>query len=137
MPSSPLNVIVFILGYLALPLPSAHCQEANEVEIDPATGMKMTGDWELTRAHCIACHSPQTFLRQKGTLNNWKSIISWMEQKGGLPTMDEEIKNRILAYLSQNYAPDEKYRRAPIPATLMPENPYVSETRKQLEANNR
>lgn len=112
-------------------------QNNKEPSLDPATGMKMTGDWELTRAHCIACHSPQTFLRQRGTLNNWKSIIAWMEEKGGLPRLDEEIKNRILAYLSQNYAPGEEYRRAPIPATLMPENPYVSETRKRFEASGR
>jgi len=112
-------------------------QDSKEIRLDPATGMKMTGDWELTKAHCIACHSPQTFLRQRGTLNNWKSIIAWMEEKGGLPKLGEEIKNRILAYLSQNYAPGEEYRRAPIPATLMPENPYISETRKQFEANRR
>ena len=133
----PKKYALALLVASILALPATMGQDSKEIRLDPATGMKMTGDWELTKAHCIACHSPQTFLRQRGTLNNWKSIIAWMEEKGGLPKLGEEIKNRILAYLSQNYAPGEEYRRAPIPATLMPENPYISETRKQFEANRR
>jgi len=133
----PKKYALALLVASILALPATMGQDSKAIRLDPATGMKMTGDWELTKAHCIACHSPQTFLRQRGTLNNWKSIIAWMEEKGGLPKLGEEIKNRILAYLSQNYAPGEEYRRAPIPATLMPENPYISETRKQFEANRR
>jgi hypothetical protein len=133
----PRKYILALLAASFLALPATTGQDKTEPKLDPATGMKMTGDWDLTRAHCIACHSPRTFLRQRATLNNWKSIIAWMEEKGGLSKLDEQIKNRILAYLSRNYAPGEEYRRAPIPATLMPENPYISETRKQFEANKR
>lgn len=107
--------------------------EIVDIAIDPATGMKMTGDWELVRNHCIACHSPQQFLRQKGTLSTWTQVMQWMQKSGGLAPLPAETEGKILAYLSQNYGPGEAYRRAPIPATLMPVNPYVSEARKQYE----
>ena len=28
-----------------------------EPELDPATGLKMAGDWQIVRANCVACHS--------------------------------------------------------------------------------
>ncbi len=101
-----------------------------EVPLDPLTGMKMVGDWELVRASCIACHSPQLFLRQKGTLTTWTEIIYWMQRDGGLPPLTAEVETKILTYLTQNYGPGDSYRRSPIQATLMPANPYLSETKK-------
>jgi len=118
---------------LFLSLSAANPDEANteeNVALDPMTGMKKTGDWELVRASCIACHSPQLCLRQKGTLQTWTEIIRWMQRDGGLPALSQDIETRILAYLTRNYGPDDSYRRAPIPATLMPVNPYLSDTRK-------
>lgn len=93
----------------------------------------MAAHWELVRNHCIACHSPQTFLRQKGTLATWNEIIAWMQNSGGLPPLQSEVKSKILAYLSINYGPGEEHRRAPIPATFMLKNPYISATRKAFE----
>ena len=43
------------------------CSAEQPVPLDPVTGMKMTGDWEVVRNNCIICHSPQTFLQQRGT----------------------------------------------------------------------
>ena len=97
----PKKYALALLVASILALPATMGQDSKAIRLDPATGMKMTGDWELTKAHCIACHSPQTFLRQRGTLNNWKSIIAWMEEKGGLSKLDEQIKNRILQLLQE------------------------------------
>ena len=94
----------------------------------------MAENWELVRVHCVVCHSPQQFLRQRGTEATWTGVIRWMQKSGGLWKLDEDTEKKIISYLAANYQPDPtKYRRAPIPATLMPENPYESETRREVE----
>lgn len=108
-------------------------KEHKEIALDSLTGMKMTGDWELVRNNCIVCHSAQQFLRQKGTLVTWTEIVEWMQKDGGLWPLPPEVEKKILIYLTENYGPDDAYRRAPIPATLMPVNPYESKIRKDVE----
>lgn len=107
---------------------------ADEVALDPATGMKMTGDWEIVRNHCIICHSPRTFLQTRGTESTWTSVLEWMQTRGGLWKLDPQVEKMIVKYLAENYGPGENFRRAPIPATLMPVNPYASEARLEAEA---
>lgn len=112
-------------------------QEASESEPerDPVTGMIIAENWELTRNYCIVCHSPQQFLRQRGTRSTWQTIVDWMQKDHGLLWLvDPEIEEKIVTYLTENYAPDEgNYRRAPIPATLLPPNPYVSAAKREYE----
>ena len=108
-------------------------KKVEEIPLDPVTGMKMTGDWELVRNNCIICHSAQQFLRQKGTLVTWTEIVQWMQKDGGLWTLQPELEKKILVYLASNYGPSDAYRRAPIPATFMPTNPYESKIRKEVE----
>lgn len=116
---------------------TVHAQEAQEekaeVILDPLTGMKMAPGWEAVRNNCIACHSPRQFLRQKGTITTWTEILRWMQKSGGLWPLEEETEETILRYLTDNYGPSDEYRRAPIPATLMPPNPYRSEVREVYE----
>lgn len=102
--------------------------------LDSATGMKMTGDWELVRNHCVICHSPQTFLQQRGTESTWTDVLAWMQKHGGLWQLDPAIEKRIIHYLSANYGPGDTYRRATIPPSLMPPNPYATEARLEAEA---
>jgi hypothetical protein len=104
--------------------------------LDPATGMKMAPGWEVARNHCVICHSPQTFLRQRATEANWTAVLEWMQTKGGLVRLEPEVEKTIIQYLAANYGPGESssYRRAPIPATLMPVNPYATEARLEAEA---
>ena len=40
---------------------------ATEPALDPVTGLKMTGDWEIVRANCVACHSGKLITQQRGT----------------------------------------------------------------------
>jgi hypothetical protein len=128
-----LKIMAVLAGALFLPLAAMAADEKKENPLDPLTGMKMTGDWELVRNNCIACHSAQQFLRQKGTSTTWTEIIRWMQKEGGLWPLDPETEKKILTYLTQNYGPSDAYRRAPIPATLMPVNPYVSNIKKEVE----
>lgn len=101
--------------------------------LDPLTGMKVADGWELVRVHCTVCHSPQQYLKQKGTESTWTDIIRWMQRSGGLWPLDAATEAKIVSYLATNYGPDEAFRRAPIPATLMPVNPYATEARLEFE----
>ena len=120
----------FFLILLLVPV----CIHAEDPGIDPTTGLVMDKDWELVVANCVQCHSPKQFLRQRGTRSTWQSVVDWMQQKEqGLSWLaDPETEAKIVAYLAKNYAPDPgNYRRAPIPPTLLPENPYVSKARQE------
>jgi hypothetical protein len=112
---------------------SEEAGEAKEWTLDEVTGMKMAPGWEMVRNNCITCHSAQGFLRQKGTLATWTEIIRWMQQTQNLWVFDEATEETILTYLADNYGPSGEYRRAPIPVTLMPKNPYVSEAQLEYE----
>jgi hypothetical protein len=107
---------------------------AEDVPLDPVTGMRMTGDWEIVRNHCIICHSPKTFLQQRGTESTWADILAWMQKHGGLWKLDPAVEKTIIGYLAANYGPGDKFRRAPIPLSLMPANPYATDARLEVEA---
>lgn len=108
-------------------------KKAEEVPLDAVTGMKMTGDWELVRNNCIVCHSAQQFLRQKGTQVTWAEIVQWMQKDGGLWPLAPALEKKIITYLASNYGPGDAHRRSPIPATLLPVNPYASKIRKDVQ----
>ena len=99
---------------------------AAEPELDPFTGLKMTGDWELVRNNCVACHSGKLITQQSGSESHWLGLIRWMQEKQNLWQFEPETEQKIVSYLAQNYPPQEDRRRAPIPRDLMPPNPYAA-----------
>lgn len=112
---------------LALVALAATCSAA-EPELDPATGLRMAGDWELVRNNCVACHSPRLITQQRGTESQWLGIIRWMQATQNLWQFEPDTEARIVAYLARNYPPDAGRRRAPIPRSMMPPNPYAPPT---------
>ena len=98
---------------------------AAEAEIDPFTGLKMTGDWQLVRANCVGCHSARLITQQSGSESHWLELIRWMQEKQNLWQFEPETEQKIISYLADNYPPQADRRRAPIPAELMPPNPYA------------
>lgn len=98
----------------------------SEPEVDPVTGFKMTGDWELVRGNCTSCHSAKLITQQRGSAQQWLTMIRWMQKTQNLWQFDPGTEERIIAYLSENYPPDAARRRAAIPPDLMPANPYSS-----------
>ena len=98
---------------------------AETVELDAYSGLKKTGDWELVRNNCIACHSAKLITQQRGDAADWLGMIRWMQEKQNLWQFDPETEKRIVSYLADNYPPGENLRRAALPAELMPPNPYA------------
>ena len=93
--------------------------------LDPATGLKMNGDWQLVRNNCVSCHSARLITQQSGTESHWLGLIRWMQAKQNLWQFEPETEQKIVEYLAENYPPQEDRRRAPIPPDLMPPNPYA------------
>lgn len=98
-----------------------------EPALDPVTGLKMIGDWETVRANCTACHSSKLITQQRGTEQQWLTMIRWMQKKQNLWEFDPVTEAKIIGYLAANYPPSDAQRRAAIPPDLMPPNPYSSE----------
>jgi hypothetical protein len=98
---------------------------AAEVAVDPVTGLKMTGDWELVRNNCTACHSSKLITQQRGSEAQWLGMIRWMQKKQNLWPFDPDTEKRIIEYLAGNYPPQADRRRAPIQPDLMPPNPFA------------
>jgi hypothetical protein len=116
-----------LLLVLAAGLPGVSAV-AEDAELDPATGLKMAGDWELVRNNCVACHSPKLITQQRGSATQWLTTIRWMQKKQNLWQFDPDTERRIIEYLSENYPPQADRRRAAIPPDLMPPNPYAPAT---------
>jgi len=98
---------------------------AADIELDPLTGLKMAGDWEVVRNNCIACHSTRLITQQSGSASQWLDMIRWMQKKQNLWQFDPETEQKIVGYLAEYYPPQADRRRAPIPPALMPPNPYA------------
>jgi cytochrome c5 len=95
-----------------------------EPELDPISGLKMTGDWQIVRASCTVCHSAKLVTNQRGTAEQWLTMIRWMQKKQNLWEFDEVTEAKIIAYLAENYPPVAAQRRAALAPGLMPPNPY-------------
>jgi cytochrome c5 len=109
------------------PSPEPEPIVAAEPAIDPVTGFKMTGDWEIVRANCTGCHSSRLVTQQRGTAQQWLTMIRWMQKKQNLWQFDPATEEKIINYLAKNYPPSDAQRRAALPPELMPPNPYLSE----------
>lgn len=101
--------------------------------LDPLTGLVVAEGYELVAANCVACHSAQQFLRQRGTRATWQGIIDWMQATQGLWEFQEGVEERIVEYLATHYGPEGTWRRAPIPADLMPPDPARGQMRERAE----
>ena len=104
--------------------PATTATVAGPAELDPATGLKMTGDWELVRNNCVGCHSAALVTQQRGDAAQWLGMIRWMQAKQNLWAFDPDTEQRIVAYLAENYPPAANRRRAALSSDLMPPNPY-------------
>jgi cytochrome c5 len=108
----------------AAPEPRAPAKASAELQIDAASGLKMAENWQLVRAACTTCHSAKQITQQRGTAEQWLSMIRWMQKKQNLWEFDQQTEEKIVAYLAENYPPSAAQRRAALSPDLMPQNPY-------------
>jgi len=74
---------------------------------------------EIVSQTCIPCHSLKLVTQNRADREGWLSMIRWMQEKQGLWQLGEN-EEKILDYLSTYYGPTKSFRRAPLPAELMP-----------------
>jgi hypothetical protein len=131
-----MNRLILILsaGCALLTIASSDEIKQTAIKTDPLTGLKMTNHWEVVRNNCIACHSANQFLKQRGTRQTWVEILRWMQKSQGLTKFTSTVETQILDYLVKNHGPVGRARRALIPPSLLPKNPYTSDARKEFEA---
>ena len=99
-------------------------------ETDPVSGLVIDDNWLLIKAHCGACHSTRLVSQNRGSRQTWLDMIRWMQASQGLWQFDQQTETIILDYLAKNYPAPDAHRRAPIPRSLMPANPYSKEQAK-------
>ena len=90
------------------------------VDVDPSTCLIERPGWELVRAQCGGCHSYGLITNQRGDRETWLGIIRWMQETQNFWDLGADVESAILDYLAENYPPPREFRRAPIPADLMP-----------------
>ena len=100
--------------------------QADSSELDLETGLKREPGWQAVRSTCTRCHTAQIITANSGNRAVWESRIRWMQSSQGLGELSPETEDQILSYLARNYGQKTSTRRQPLPASLMPPNPFAS-----------
>lgn len=124
-PRKTILIFAAALG-LAFSVPAV-AQSPEPLPVDPATGLVMDDNWQLVAAHCGACHSTRLVTQNRGSRDTWLYLIRWMQETQGLWPFNEPTEQILLDYLATNYGPLAGSRRAPLPASLLPPNPYATD----------
>ncbi len=103
---------------LAIVRPLAAAEDAGET-----ASLAREGDWELVQTNCTTCHSALLITQNSGDRGVWRSRLAWMVETHGMPSLEAELEERILVYLTEYYGPRQSTRRAPLAAHLLPPNP--------------
>lgn len=87
--------------------------EAGPYEIDENTGLIQDEGINMVIGNCTGCHSAKLITQYGATREGWVHVIRWMQDSQNLWDLGEN-EETILDYLSKNYAPKTKGRRAPL-----------------------
>lgn len=74
------------------------------------SGLKAGTHLELVLGNCMACHSADVIRNTRLSKEGWNSIIKWMQEKQNLWDLGNNHE-KIVTYLSKNYAPEARGRR--------------------------
>jgi len=81
---------------------------------------------EETHAICGACHSLRLVTQQGLDADRWDGLMEWMTEKQGMPRLDKDERERIVAYLAKFYGPDRRSRQRTDPMRpMMPAMPAM------------
>lgn len=65
----------------------------------------------LVVANCTGCHSAKLVTQNRASKEGWLNMIRWMQETQNLWQLGDN-EDKILEYLSTNYAPKDQGRRA-------------------------
>ena len=104
------------LRYLTLCAPlvsllAAPCTSlAENKALDEVSGFIIDEGWELTNAHCAACHSAKLVTQNRMDRSGWEDSIRLMQAEHGLWDLGE-AELAILDYLTRHYGITETRSR--------------------------
>ena len=101
-----------------------HNAESATQKLDSESGLKIAPGWETVKANCTACHSAKLITAHRGDRYTWLEMIRWMQGSQGLWPLDLKTENAILDYLASQYPSSLSGRRANLPDSAMPSNPW-------------
>lgn len=78
--------------------------------IHVATGFVADEHMELVVQNCTSCHSAKLVTQNRMSKAGWQSTIKWMQETQNLWDLGLN-EEKIIAYLSKNYAPKQEGRR--------------------------
>ena len=78
--------------------------------LDEASGFVIDHGWELTNAHCAACHSAKLVTQNRMDRNGWEDTIRLMQAEHGLWDLGE-AETAIIDYLTRHYGIDKQGMR--------------------------
>lgn len=81
--------------------------------IHVATGFVEDDHMQLVIQNCTSCHSAKLVTQNRMSEAGWKATITWMQETQNLWDLGPN-EEKIVAYLSKNYAPKNQGRRANI-----------------------
>lgn len=94
---------------------------AQNLEINPDTGLIIDPDSPLVEANCLACHESNLIINMHASRKAWLAAIRWMQDSEGLWEIEPEDEEKILNYLEKYYG--EKYdTRRRIPLAILLQN---------------
>ena len=70
--------------------------------LDEASGFVIDDGWELTNAHCAACHSAKLVTQNRMDRDSWENTIRLMQAEHGLWDLGA-AETVIIDYLTRHY----------------------------------
>ena len=88
---------VFVLILLGMSTIALSIQAKDKITYDPMTGLVISENYDIVRAHCTACHSAKLVTQNRMTRENWLETIRWMQRSQGLWPLGAQ-EQKILDY---------------------------------------
>lgn len=101
-----LTLCLPLVSVLAAPFTSL----AEDKALDEVSGFIIDEGWELTNAHCAACHSAKIVTQNRMDRSGWEDVIRQMQAEHGLWDLGA-AETVIIDYLSLHYGPDKSASR--------------------------
>ena len=68
---------------------------------------------EMVVANCVHCHGHKLITQNSASREGWQNMIIWMQETQGLWPLGPN-EDKILDYLAEHFAPQNKGRRSPL-----------------------